>query len=161
MIGFVYVRDIPKIIIQVVIGIILMLIWGSALEYFFPHGGTAAASLAVVGIIGTLGFSWWAGTAFWEWIDLEWSLSKDRRRERRRLRRTQEQRQERRQKSRQRLLDETHITQKWPDAMPVRTVGGVEIITDLGQSLGRGRTQDDAWRDAAERISRAEIGELK
>lgn len=161
MIGFVYVRDIPKIIIQVVIGIVLMLIWGSALVYFFPHGGTAAASLAAVGFIGTVGFSWWAGDRIWEWIDLEWSLAKDRRREQRRLRRTQGRRQERGQKSRQKLIDEKYVRQKWPDAMPVRTVGGVEIITDLGQSLGRGRTQDDAWREAAERISKTEVGHLK
>jgi hypothetical protein len=77
MIGYVYVSDIPKLIICIAIGIALMLIWGSALEYFFPHGGTVAASLALVGFIGTLGFSWWAGTAIWERIDdwLYWRKS--------------------------------------------------------------------------------------
>jgi hypothetical protein len=69
MIGFVYVSDIPKLIITIVIGIILLLIWGSALVYFFPTGGVAAGRLALVGILGTIAFSWWAGTAIWEEID--------------------------------------------------------------------------------------------
>lgn len=78
MIGSVYVRDIPKLVICVAIGVVLILIWGSALAYLFPHGGTMAASLGMVGFIGTMGFSWWAGTAIWERIDdwLYWRTSK-------------------------------------------------------------------------------------
>jgi uncharacterized membrane protein len=70
MIGYVYLSDVPKMIICIVIGIALMLIWMSILAYFFPHGGTAAAWLVGIGLVGTLGFSWWAGTNIWEWIEI-------------------------------------------------------------------------------------------
>jgi hypothetical protein len=69
MIGFVYISDIPKIIICIVIGIILLLIWGPAIAYFFPYGGIAAGWLWLAGLAGTFLFSWWAGTTIWEEID--------------------------------------------------------------------------------------------
>jgi protein-S-isoprenylcysteine O-methyltransferase Ste14 len=160
MIGFVYVRDIPKMIIGVVIGMALLIPIVALFAHFFPHGcpdcdGTWLRIVGFAIFAGVIAFSFWASHRIWEWIDLELSLRMDRRLEQHRLSQTQEWRQERRERSRQKLIDEKYVRQKWPDAKPVRTVGGVEINTDLGQSLGQGRTQDDAWHDAAERISRA------
>jgi len=153
MIGFVYVRDIPKIIIQIVIGMALLFPIIGLFAHFFPHGcpdcrtGSSIAFMAI--LAGIFTFSSWAGNRIWERIDL-WRYE-DRKEEQ--VIAAEKRRQERRRRSRQKLVDEKYVRQKWPDAIPVRTVDGVEISTDSGKKkLGRGRTQDDAWRDAAERI---------
>jgi amino acid transporter len=70
MFGVVYVRDIPKMVICILIAIVLLLLWGPALEHFFPHGGTVAAWIGVLAFAATFSFSWWAGTGIWERIDL-------------------------------------------------------------------------------------------
>jgi hypothetical protein len=83
MIGFIYVSDIPKFIISMVIAIVLLLIWVPALFYFFPHGGTVGAWLFGIGLVGTFLFSYWAGEKIWEWIEINLALWGDKYREKR------------------------------------------------------------------------------
>ncbi len=82
MIGFVYVRDIPKMIIQIVIGMALLLSIVGLFAHFFPNGcpDCNEAGLAIVYMAifaGVFTFTSWAGHRIWEWIDLELSLQRD------------------------------------------------------------------------------------
>jgi hypothetical protein len=77
MIGFVYVRDIPKLIICFVISIVAFLILTFPIFYFFPNGGDTAATLAMIALAGSFVLGWWAGSNVWEWVDLNlasWSV---------------------------------------------------------------------------------------
>lgn len=68
MIGFIGREDIPKLIIAFIVGVVLLVVIGSALEALYPHGGKVAAVLFLAAFVGVFKFSYWAGGAIWERI---------------------------------------------------------------------------------------------
>jgi len=88
MIGFVYVRDIPKIIISLIIGIVILVPLVALFAYFFPNGcpdcnQSVWMICAVLILAGVFAFSMWAGWHAWEWIQINVALWGDKRREKR------------------------------------------------------------------------------
>jgi hypothetical protein len=67
MIGLIRVADIPKFLIAIVVGIVLLVAVGSVFEHFHAHGKLVAALFVVV-FAGIFSFSCWAGDAIWERI---------------------------------------------------------------------------------------------
>ena len=88
MIGFVYVRDIPKIIISLIIGIVILVPVVALFAHFFPNGcpdcnQSVWMICAVLILGGIFAFSIWAGSNIWEWIGVNVALWGDKRREKR------------------------------------------------------------------------------
>lgn len=83
MIGFVYVRDIPKLVICFVISIVAFLILAFPIFYFFPNGGSTAATLGMIALTGSFFLGWWGGSRVWEWIEVDLALWGDKHREKR------------------------------------------------------------------------------
>jgi hypothetical protein len=67
MIGLIRIADIPKFLIALIVGIILLVAVGSVFEHFHAHG-KLAAGLFLAAFAGIFSFSYWAGDAIWEWI---------------------------------------------------------------------------------------------
>ncbi len=88
MIGFVYVRDIPKIIISLIIGMVVLVPVIALFAHFFPNGcrNCNQSAWMICGLLifgGILWFSIWAGWNIWEWIEVNVALWGDKRCEKR------------------------------------------------------------------------------
>jgi hypothetical protein len=67
MIGFIRITDVPKLLVALVVGGILLIAVGAAFEHFHAHGRLAAA-LFLAAFAGIFSFSYWAGGVVCEWI---------------------------------------------------------------------------------------------
>ena len=87
MIGFVYVRDIPKLIISLIIGMVTLVPVVALFAHFFPNGcldcNQSAWMICGVLILEELGVQHWAGSNIWEWIEVNVALWGDKHREKR------------------------------------------------------------------------------